>query len=209
MATSPLPGGPLGTGRERARAMVRPELRSSRRGVAIAVVLTLLVVAFMGVAAVSYFRSNVTRNLEGQLYDLQLISMGESAIGEVADPARLTELYRGPAGEALLRSFREGKLEGGVLTPSAAGVVEVVPALVREAFGDQPQVEIGAVRVQPMGYMVNLKKGLLRFLVETRIRAPKRSFVRRLCQDHEFSLYETGGQLAVRISKVPSARVYQ
>jgi hypothetical protein len=169
----------------------------------------MVTVAFLGIAAISKFRSSVTRQVDGLIQNVRLVDLAEAALSEVANSTRLRQVYNQPGNKAaLLAAFASGTITGGVLVPNG-GAASVEPTLVRARLGVPGKVEFGSVEVRPVEYLPALNKGRMRFTVVATVVAGPRTYRRTLAQDYEFALLDLGGgNLGFLMPSAPVARLY-
>lgn len=187
---------------------VRTVVKRRRRALALPVVVAMVTVAFIGVAAASYFRSGLLRQLDGLVEGVRLLDLAEAAISEVATRANLERAYGPGAGlETLKEAFSTGSYIAGVLEPNG-GEASLAPARLRELHAGDERLEIGDVQVRPTEYIPSRNRGRLRFRVRVRAEGALRTHTREVAQDFEFSLLDAGGRPAFLLGSSPAARIY-
>ncbi len=174
----------------------------------LAIVCVLVSLAFLGVAASSYFRSGVSRQLDGLIQGSRLVDLAESAIAEVASGARMNRLLEDPArAQVLEAALTGGELRSGVLVP-APGTLETRATGIDAWVAADPSISIGPVRIRPVEYLPFRNKGRLRFSVLVESEGGVRRHSRSLAHDYEFSVYLSGGRTKVLMAPSPLARIY-
>lgn len=182
--------------------------RGPRRGLAIGLVVILVLIASIGVAASSYRRTAVARQLVATQYDAQLIHLGTAAIREVAQGGVLIEAVNGPGLPAFAAAFQRGVLANAVLTPEG-GALTLPPTRLRALLAATPGPEVGDVTARPLWYLPYLGRGRMRFLVTVALPTGLRRTARRLALDYEFGMHQAGDKLIVRLSQDPVGRLFQ
>jgi hypothetical protein len=172
----------------------------------------MVAIIFLGMAATSTFRRNVTRQLQTLLHHMLIVDVAESAIAEVAQQEKLVEAFRDPTRlDALRRAFREGEYKGGVLFPAEIPIA-IEPAAIKQRYSVDERVRIGDVELIPLQYKPNPMRqtGLMRFQVGVTMKEGKREFARKVAADYEFSVFEGDdpGTLQFLLSRAPMAKVY-
>lgn len=186
--------------------------RTRRGGISLALVVTMVAIIFLGMAATSTFRRNVTRQLQTLLHHMLIVDVAEAAIAEVAKQEKLVEAFRDPTRlEALRRAFREGQYKGGILFPAQVPIT-IEPVAIKQRFSIDERVRIGDVELVPLQYQPNPMRqtGLMRFQVGVTMREGEREFARKVAADYEFSVFEGDipGTLQFLLSRAPKAKVY-
>jgi hypothetical protein len=186
--------------------------RTRTGGVSLAVVVTIVAIAFLGIAYTSNFRRSVTRQMQTLLHNMQIVDIAEAALTEVTQDQKLAVALNTPANIAKLKAaFTGGTMRGGVLFPADTDLV-LAPDEVRRRLAADPRIRVGDVQVVPLQYRPNKERqrGMMRFVVGVTLTENQRVFAKRIAHDYEYSVSagDDPGTLAFLFSKAPKAKIY-
>lgn len=186
--------------------------RARAGGVSLAVVVTIVAIAFLGIAYTSQFRRSVTRQLQTLLYSLQTVDIAEASLAEVTRTEKLTAALNTAGNIAKLRAaFTGGELRGGVLFPAPSGIT-LAPDEIRRRMAADPRISIGDVEVVPLQYRPDKQRqrGIMRFVVGVTLTENQRVFTKRIAHDYEYSVSagDDPGSLSFLFSAAPKAKLY-
>lgn len=175
---------------------------------ALTICVILVVLAFGGLAASSYFRAHATRNLLASQLDFQLSRIAQAAVFEVATSRAMTAAYQGADQARLAAACRRGPLRGGYLFLSDAGV-ELEPTRTRGIVEGFPGLAVTAVTATPLYYLPGLRYGVVRFQVGVEAGGRGRAIEKQTAVDFEFTLRDEDGKLVVEMADAPVEVVSQ
>jgi hypothetical protein len=180
----------------------------------------MIAIVFLGISASAYFRRNVTRQLERLIFNMDMVAIGEDAMSLISQDGRLgpngngkvQQFFLEPANVAKLKdSFRRGEYKGGMLLP-APGDMWIPPTSIRDQYRDDPDIEIGDVRLIVTQYRPRVGKnwGVMRFIVKVSITKGQRTFEKKLARDHSFKLMDVNkdGLPEIFLSDTRMAKVF-